>query len=137
MSQRGRPRKKEAPLSLSISLLHVEPNLIVNIDKIAQRENTSRSAIVLEAMKDYVKIHAHGNPQTMLNSYARGSKVDVGAVEGRIRQHFLERHQKSLDVKRKDILNRFREEFEDVSQAVKSTERVVAWLWGQGIRIWR
>ena len=105
--------------------------------KICEREGKTASEKIRKYVIREVEIHGPGNPQTIMNSFSEGGKVDVGVIEGRIRQYFFDRYRRGLEVRRRDILNKCKLEFENLQLAVRVSERVTAWLWGQGIRIWR
>ncbi len=82
---RGRPRKKEITpihkIGFSFNPEDLYPGkeakytgieVLTEIDRIADRERTSRSHIIMCALAEYSEVHGPGNYQTVLASYEPG-----------------------------------------------------------------
>jgi len=70
--QIGRPKEKASAAMLTAN---VEQDTVKNITAIAQREGKSRSALIDEILKDYIKKHLHGNAQYTLTTLIEHPEV--------------------------------------------------------------
>lgn len=91
----------------------------------------------MEYIKGYVDIHDPGNPQARMTSFAVGGPVDVGAIEGEIRQIFKSRGEKGVILNYKEVLQVCRAHFTSPKQARAVCDRVCGWLAQIGEKIWR
>lgn len=103
------------------------------IEKIAKRENTSISSIIVKSMREYVEKHKRGNYQTFILSYSEGESVDMATIEGQIRNFFSNKNR----VKWLDIVQTCKEQTKNTKDALDMAGRIQKWLMEKKIRVWR
>jgi len=70
--QIGRPKEKQSPTMLTAN---VEQDTAKGMTEIAHREGRSRSALIDEVLKEYIKSHLHGNSQYTLTALIENPEV--------------------------------------------------------------
>lgn len=70
--QIGRPKEKLHPFMLTAN---VEQETNKGIMEIARREGKSKSSLIDEILKDYIKAHRHGNSQYTLTALVENPEV--------------------------------------------------------------
>jgi len=108
-----------------------DQDFINELDVIAKREGISRKALVLRFLREGMKKHSPGNPQTLLNSYAEGGAQTVNQIVGRVRQTFYGRGGAS----KREILQELKAEGIDGTQRISIADGVIAWLREQGVKV--
>jgi len=107
---------------------------------ICKREGSSGSEKLTEFIRRYVEVHAPGNPQTVMNSYALDGSITRDNIEGKVRQMALE---ESRRLGRGDISYRKIMEFVKAigiqeKAAVAIADRTALWLYKvMKVRVWR
>ena len=104
---RGRPRKKEkAPIhntSFSYNTEDLYPGkeakytgleILTEIDRIADRERTSRSHVIMCALAEYSEVHGPGNYQTVLASYEPGGVKSDAQQEQLVVNELIKEYEK-------------------------------------------
>jgi hypothetical protein len=106
---------------------------------ICRREGSSGSERLTEFIRRYVEVHAPGNPQTVMNSYAPDGSVTRENVEGRVRQLALEESRKrggELGYRR--IIELVKSEGVQGKVAVAMADRTATWLHkAMKVKVWR
>lgn len=123
-------------VSFSISVDDVEA-VLKDIDKIAKRERTSRSSVIISAMKEYRDRHIQGQSQTLLPSFQEGGELNTAAIEGRIREYFRHLDDEGRDVRWRDIICLCKEGIQNNKTALSIAKRVDVWLRKRGVKVWR
>jgi len=128
-------------LSKSRTTLYFTKSKWERAKKVAERMGIKLSvAIEKDWLDPWLEEHDPGNYQTRVTSYSQGKLLDPGAVEGRVRQFFLDKNKEGFNrgVKYLDIVEKVKEEFEGFNINIPSkADNVARWLHFQGIRIWR
>ena len=105
--------------------------------QIVRREGSNVSRHLMDYIKGYVDFHDPGNPQARMTSFVDGGSYDLAAVEGEIRQIFLTRGRKGVDINLREIVNCCKAHMDDGRKATAMAERTYAWLREQGVKAWR
>ena len=106
---------------------------------VCRREGSSGSERLTEYIRRYVEVHAPGNPQTVMNSYAPDGSVTRDNIEGRVRQLALEESRKrGGEIGYRRILELIKAEGVQGKVAVAMADRTAAWLHkAMKVRVWR
>ena len=96
--------------------------------RICKREGSSASEKLTGYIEQYVIVHAPGNPQTLIPSYAENGVVTLENLEGRLRQQCVEHAGKYGHIKLGEITQRGTDMGLSVKQAVAMTDRTQRWL---------
>ncbi|MHA1278523.1 MAG: hypothetical protein ACTSQ8_15125 [Candidatus Helarchaeota archaeon] len=107
---------------------------------ICRREESSGSEKLTEFIRRYVEVHAPGNPQTVMNSYAKNGSITQDNIEGRVRQLALEESRKGIpgEVGYGRVLEIVRGEGVQGKAAVAMADRTASWLYKtMKIKVWR
>ena len=107
---------------------------------IYRRERSSGSEKLNEFIMRYVEVHAPGNPQTVLNSYALDGGITRDNIEVRVRQLALEESRKGIqgEVSYRRVLEIVK--FEGIlgKTAMTMADRTASWLLKtMKIKVWR
>lgn len=124
-------------ISISVSLSDYE-TVLEEIQTIAKRERKSRSAIIIDAMREYSDRHLKGNYQTLIPSYnSESNETNRALVERTIRNFYKNMDSKGFEIKQKDIVESCKKEVPNIQSALTMAERVSKWLSEQGVKVWR
>ena len=106
---------------------------------ICRREGSSGSERLTEFISRYVEVHAPGNPQTLMTSYAANGSITRENVEGRVRQLALEESRKGGgEVRYRRILDFVKEEGVEGRAASAMADRTASWLFkAMKVKVWR
>ena len=107
---------------------------------ICHREGSSGSEKLTEFIRRYVEVHAPGNPQTIMNSYAPNGSITRDNIEGRVRQLALEESRKGIpgEVGYRMVLEIVRGEGVQGKAAVAMADRTASWLHKtMKVKVWR
>lgn len=106
---------------------------------ICHREESSGSDELTEFISRYVEVHAPGNPQTLMTSYAANGSITRENVEGRVRQLALEESRKGgSEVRYRRILDFVKEEGLEGRAALTMADRTASWLFkAMKTKVWR
>ena len=107
---------------------------------ICRREGSSGSEKLTEFIRRYVEVHAPGNPQTVMNSYALDGSITRDNIEGRVRQLALEESSKGIpgEVSYRRVLEIVRDESVQGKAALAMTDRTAQWLYKvMKVKVWR
>lgn len=99
----------------------------------------SGSERLTDFIRRYVEVHAPGNPQTVMNSFAPDGSVTRDNIEGRVRQLALEESRKGGgEMGYKRILEYVKAEGVQGKVAVAIADRTASWLYkAMKIKVWR
>lgn len=122
-------------ISISLSIDDAQ-TILADIQTIAERERKSRSAIIVEAMKEYSIYHLKGNYQTLINSYEDEGEQNRASIEREIRGFFLARSSKGIEIKLNEIKTHCRNQLTNAKTASAMAERIHEWLKSQGVKVW-
>ena len=144
----GRPRNKNREpitnMSFSYRPQQLYPGLngfysglqiIEEIDRIANREKSSRSKIIVTSMAEYIDRHAPGNSQTLLSSYEEGGLKSDGQLEQEIIQYFIKRQENHYEVNARDIGEQVRLNGVKGEQTSPTIDRIVKQLLAKEVRV--
>ena len=130
----GRPRQKENPPVVTISLLKAPEGLLEEIDKIAKRENKSRTEITLEAWQEYVPRHGlDPNSQQRMTDYYEGTSKTTAFLKSEILRELEDRREVSF----KEILSKVDAKNINKSRRIEEANKIAKELHEKGVRIWR
>ena len=118
--------------NFSISIEDVETTF-EEIKKIAKREGESTSAIIVKALKDYVKEHGKGNYQTLFKSYLEGGFKSDGQME----QEIFRKFQDKRELLFRDIVSELRRLNYTGRKLMKASEKIMSQLVEEGVKIIR
>jgi len=107
---------------------------------ICRREGSSGSESLTEFIRRYVEVHATGNPQTVMNSYAPNGNITKDNIEGRVRQLALEESRRlgRGEINYRKIMEFVKSEGIQGNAAVTMADRMVFWLYiTMKIKVWR
>jgi hypothetical protein len=107
---------------------------------ICRREGSSGSERLTDFIRRYVEVHAPGNPQTVLNSYAPDGGITRDNIEGRVRQLALEESRKGIqgEVSYRRVLEIVKSECILGKTAMTMADRTASWLLKtMKIKVWR
>ena len=105
---------------------------------IAKREGKNASRLIREFVSSYVTVHGPGNPQTTINNWVEGGSSELSMIEGKIREQFRQRSEKSIDIRYLDILQVCKDSISSNSQAHTMAIRIEKWLKkALGLKVWR
>ena len=96
--------------------------------RICKREGSSASEKLTGYVEQYVMVHAPGNPQTLIPSFAEDGAVTLENLEGRLRQQCVDHAGKYGYIKLGDITRRGTDMGLSAKQAVAMTDRTQRWL---------
>jgi len=96
--------------------------------RICKREGSSASEKLTGYIEQYVIVHAPGNPQTLIPSFAENGVVTLENVEGRLRQQCVEYAGKYDGIKVPEIVSKARDLGLSASQAIAMADRTQRWL---------
>jgi len=96
--------------------------------RICKREGSSASEKLSSYIEQYVIVHAPGNPQTLIPSFAESGAVTMENLEGRLRQQCVEHAGKYGHIKLLEITQRGTDMGLSVKQAKAMTDRTQRWL---------
>jgi len=96
--------------------------------RICRREGSSASEKLTGYVEQYVMVHAPGNPQTLIPSYAENGAVTLENLEGRLRQQCVDHANKYGHIKLGEITQKGTDMGLSVKQAVAMTDRTQRWL---------
>jgi hypothetical protein len=87
----------------------------------------------------YVEVHAPGNPQTVMNSYASDGGITRENIEGRVRQLALEESKKrGGEIEYRRILELIKVDGVQGKVAVAMADRTATWLHKvMKVKVWR
>lgn len=121
--------------SYSIKITDVE-TVLADIDKIAKRERKSRSALTVEALKEYRDKHIGGNYQTMLLSYAAGTPRSQNQIENEILELLKRKGKLTGHLGRREIVETLRENGFKGKNRISIAQHLSRRLEEAGIKIW-
>ena len=107
---------------------------------ICRREGSSGSEKLTEFIRRYVEVHAPGNPQTLMTSYAPNGSITRENIEGRVRQIALDesRRHRLGEIEYKSIMEFIRVEGVQGKAALAMADRTATWLFKvMKIKVWR
>ena len=106
---------------------------------VCRREGSSGSERLTGYIRRYVEVHAPGNPQTVMNSYAPDGSVTRENVEGRVRQLALEESRKrGGEIGYRSILELIKVEGVQGKVAGAMADRTATWLHkAMKVKVWR
>jgi len=96
--------------------------------RICHREGSSASEKLSAYIEQYVIVHAPGNPQTLIPSFAENGVVTLENLEGRLRQQCVEHANKYDGIKVPEIVSKGRELGLSAPQAIAMADRTQRWL---------
>jgi hypothetical protein len=98
---------------------------------ICRREGSSGSERLTEFIRRYVEVHAPGNPQTVMNSYAQDGSITRENVEGRVRQLVLEESRRlgRGEISYRRIMEFVKADGVQGKAAVAMADRTAIWLY--------
>ena len=105
-----------------------------------RREGSSGSERLTEFIRRYVEVHAPGNPQTVMNSYAPDGSITRENVEGRVRQLALEESRRlgRGEISYRRIMEFVKAEGVLGKAAVAMADRTSTWLYkAMKVKVWR
>lgn len=108
--------------------------------EISRREGKNASVLIREFVSEYVDMHAPGNPQTVMNSFAPDGSITRDNIEGRIRQLALEESRKlgKGEINYMRIMEFVKSEGIQGKAAVAMSERTAIWLFkAMKVKVWR
>jgi len=106
---------------------------------ICRREGSSESEKLTEFIGRYVEVHAPGNPQTLMTSYAPNGGITKENVEGRVRQLALEESGKGAgEIRYRRILELVKAKGINGKAALAMADRTASWLFkAMKVKVWR
>lgn len=107
---------------------------------ICKREGSSGSERLTEYITRYVEIHAPGNPQTVMNSFAENGTITQENIEGRVRQLALEESKRLglKEIRFSQIIELIKTEEIQGKAAVAMADRTAQWLYKvMKVKVWR
>jgi hypothetical protein len=98
---------------------------------ICRRKGSSGSERLTEFIRRYVEVHAPGNPQTVMNSYAPDGSITRENVEGRVRQLVLEESRRlgRGEISYRRIMEFVKADGVQGKAAVAMADRTAIWLY--------
>ena len=96
--------------------------------RICRREGSSASEKLTGYVEQYVLVHAPGNPQTLIPSFAENGVVSLENLEGRLRQQCVDHAAKYRHIKLSEITQKGTDMGLSVKQAKAMTDRTQRWL---------
>jgi len=96
--------------------------------RICTREGSSASEKLTNYIEQYVIVHAPGNPQTLMPSFAENGVISLENLEGRLRQQCVDHANKYGHIKLLEITQRGTDMGLSVKQAKAMTDRTQRWL---------
>jgi len=96
--------------------------------RICKREGSSASEKLSAYIEQYVIVHAPGNPQTLMPSFAENGVVSLENLEGRLRQQCVDHAAKYRHIKLSEITQKGTDMGLSVKQAKAMTDRTQRWL---------
>jgi hypothetical protein len=107
---------------------------------ICRREGSSGSERLTEFIRRYVEVHAPGNPQTVMNSFAPNGSITRDNIEGRVRQLALDQSRRLGlgEISYRRIMEFMKAEGLSGKAAVAMADRTAHWLYKvMKIKVWR
>lgn len=108
----------------------------MRIDRIADRENATRTSIILKALEEYDEWHGKGNSQTTMESHFPGGIRSDGQIQQEIILEF-EAKPEWMDINFKAIILRLKEVGYSKEKLSQSADRVAKTLNEKGRKVWR
>jgi len=113
---------------------HEKEGLWERFKKACEREGTAMSKVIIKQVEKWMITHEPGNPQTAISSFAKGGKITISGIEGRVRQLCIENNVERY----KDMLGLIKEQgISDGSMRTAMGERIYVWLKENGRKIYR
>lgn len=108
--------------------------------KATERDGTSASKVFSEAMRDWMRVHEPGNPQTLLPSFSDTGHMTLANIEGRIRQMCIEKN--NNEGKQGINFNYIHDLVKELmklsgKKSLIKTDEISQWLHEKSIKIWR
>jgi len=127
----GRPPNKNRK-GTAYLLQFPDQAFIERLDVIAMREGITRKDLILKFIREGFEIHAPGNPQTLLNSYAEGGTQTINQLIGQIRQRFYKRGKAT----KSEILESLKEGDVPGTERIVIAKGIIKWLKDKGVKVW-
>lgn len=107
--------------------------IMEQIDDISDRENTSRSQIIMKAIAEYWEEHIKGNYQHTMNNFMEGGEESYRQLEQNIITYLVE---KERDIKGTEIWGMVKELDFSPTKRKKSVEIIARRLRYLGVKVW-
>ncbi len=104
--------------------------------KSCEREGKKASKVLLEYVRNYVEKHDPGNPQTRVTSFSDIGELTIAGIEGRVRQHCLQRSKKIGFINLSEIKQFIREEDVPRQGVYPMSLRIMNWLKERSVKVW-